>query len=173
MNTDARARAGLVYMAQDMRVFPDLTVRENCLAAQRAVGSDIPFREVLDEIPELEEHLDRKAGKLSGGQQQLLGFARSLLMNSRFFMPAEPTEGLMPRLVLRIGEIVRSLKKRSITVLIVEQNVQLGMAVCDQIYFLEKGRIIDKGTPAEISDRQLLDRYLGVARSQTATGATT
>lgn len=165
MTTDQRARAGLVYMAQDTRVFPDLTVRENCLAAQKAVSSDMSFESVLSEIPELREHLDRRAGKLSGGQQQLVGFARSLLMNSRFFMLDEPTEGLMPLLVSRIGEIVRSLKKKSITVLIVEQNVQLGMSVCDQIYFLEKGRIVDKASPSQITERQLLDRYLSASHS--------
>lgn len=161
-SSDARARAGIVYMAQDMRVFPELTVRENCIAARNAVGSKTPFDEVIQSIPELIPHLDRKAGRLSGGQQQLVGFARSLLMGSDLFMLDEPTEGLMPLLVTRIGEIVRSLKSKEITVLLVEQNVQLGMAICDQIFFLEKGRIIDQAKPSEIKERRLLEKHLGV-----------
>jgi ABC-type branched-subunit amino acid transport system ATPase component len=163
LTADARTRAGIVYMSQDLRVFPDLTVRENCMAAREAVQSSISFDDVLGHIPELTPHLDRPAGKLSGGQQQLVGFARSLLMGSDLFMLDEPTEGLMPLLVKRVGEIVRSLKQRSITVLLVEQNVQLGMSVCDHIYFLEKGRIIDQATPSEIQAKHLIERYLGVS----------
>ena len=163
LTSDARTRAGIVYMSQDLRVFPDLTVRENCMAAREAVRSRISFDDVLGHIPELMPHLDRPAGKLSGGQQQLVGFARSLLMGSDLFMLDEPTEGLMPLLVTRVGDIVRSLKQRAITVLLVEQNVQLGMSVCDHIYFLEKGRIIDQATPSEIQARNLSERYLGVS----------
>ena len=163
LTTDARARAGIIYMSQDMRVFPELTVRENCLAARSAVGSNISFEEVIRSIPELIPHLDRPAGKLSGGQQQLVGFARSLIMGSEFFMLDEPTEGLMPLLVSRVGGIVRSLKERSITVLLVEQNVQFGLSVCDQIYFLEKGRIVAHATPTEIKEKKLVERYLGVS----------
>ena len=163
MTADARTRAGIVYMSQDLRVFPDLTVRENCMAAREAVRSNISFDDVLKHIPELTRHLDRPAGKLSGGQQQLVGFARSLLMGSDLFMLDEPTEGLMPLLVSRVGEIVRTLKQRAITVLLVEQNVQLGMSICDHIYFLEKGRIVDQATPSEIRSRHLLERYLGVS----------
>lgn len=163
LTADARTRAGIVYMSQDLRVFPDLTVRENCMAAREAVRSDISFDEVLSQIPELTRHLDRPAGKLSGGQQQLVGFARSLLMGSELFMLDEPTEGLMPILVARVGEIVRSLKQRAITVLLVEQNVQLGMSICDHIYFLEKGRIVDQATPSEIQTKHLIERYLGVS----------
>lgn len=167
VSTDTRARSGIVYMTQDMRVFPDLTVRENCLAAQKAavVPPKVTFDAVIDMIPELKEHVDRPAGKLSGGQQQLASFARSMLMNSRFFMLDEPTEGLMPKLVSRIGEIVRSLKQSATTVLLVEQNVQLGMSVCDHIYFLEKGKIIDQATPAVAGEKNLIDRYLGVVAS--------
>jgi len=163
LSADARTRAGIVYMSQDLRVFPDLSVRENCVAAREAVRSNVSFDEVIGQIPELIPHLDRPAGKLSGGQQQLVGFARSLLMGSNLFMLDEPTEGLMPLLVSRVGEIVRSLKHRAITVLLVEQNVQLGMGICDHIYFLEKGRIVDQATPPEVRAKHLLERYLGVS----------
>lgn len=161
--TDARARAGLALMSQDMRVFPELTVEENCRAAASTVRDPMPLSDVLNTIPELKEHWRRPAGRLSGGQQQLVAIARNLTVRCRVLMLDEPTEGLMPSIVTRIGEIVRALAARDVAVLLVEQNVELTFAVCTHLHILEKGRFVAEGTPDEIASGGLLERYLGVS----------
>ena len=160
--SDARARGGIAYMSQEMRVFPDLSVEENVRVAANAVASPLPLDEIVSMIPELKGLLDRPAGRLSGGQQQLVALSRSLAMNCRLILMDEPTEGLMPRLVQRIGEIIRSLAARSVAVLLVEQNVKLGLAVCQHIYILEKGRVAAHGVPEALLRDRLLDRHLGL-----------
>ena len=98
------------------------------------------MEEVLALIGELRDHLNRPAGRLSGGQQQLVALARCMTLNCRMLMMDEPTEGVMPQLVDRIGEIIRTMaRERGTSVLLVEQNVQLGMAACTRACFIEKG----------------------------------
>jgi ABC-type branched-subunit amino acid transport system ATPase component len=160
--TDARARKGIAYMAQDVRVFPELTVEENCRVAANAVPEPRPLDEILTAIPELKNLLQRPAGRLSGGEQQLAALARSLTMNCRTLLMDEPTEGIMPRLVDRIGEIILSLAEASVTVLLVEQNVHLGLSICSSIHILEKGRIVARGSPDSMVRDGVLERYLGV-----------
>lgn len=160
---DARARAGLALMSQDMRVFPELTVEENCRAAAATVREPLPLEQVLEVIPELKPHWRRAAGRLSGGQQQLVAIARNLTVRCRVLMLDEPTEGLMPSIVTRIGEIVRRLAESQVAVLLVEQNVELTFAISTRIHILEKGRFVAEGTPQEIVSGGLLERYLGVS----------
>lgn len=160
---DARARAGLALMSQDMRVFPELTVEENCRAAAATVREPLPLEQVLEVIPELKPHWRRAAGRLSGGQQQLVAIARNLTVRCRVLMLDEPTEGLMPSIVTRIGEIVRRLAETQVAVLLVEQNVELTFAISTRIHILEKGRFVAEGTPQEIVSGGLLERYLGVS----------
>jgi branched-chain amino acid transport system ATP-binding protein len=170
LGTDERARAGIAWMTQDMRVFPELSVAENCRVAASAVPSPTPIEDVLTVIPELRDHLHRPAGRLSGGQQQLVALARSLTLNCQVLMLDEPTEGLMPRLVTRIGEIIQSLAARSVSVLVVEQNVALGLAVCKDIYILEKGSIVARGSPETMVADRLLERFLSIrSRSERIT----
>lgn len=163
LSADARARAGIAFMSQEMRVFPELTIEENCTVVANAVASPRPLEDVLAMIPELKEHLRRPAGRLSGGQQQLVALARCLTMDSPMLLMDEPTEGLMPTLVQRIGQIIRSMAAdKSVTVLLVEQNVNLGLSSCKGIYFIEKGRIVARGTPDSVVKDGMLERYLGV-----------
>lgn len=162
MPTDARARAGLTLMSQDMRVFPELSVEDNCRTAALTVNDPMSFDEVLSIIPELGDHARRPAGRLSGGQQQLVAIARSLTVRCKVLMLDEPTEGLMPSIVHRIGEIVRSLAERSVAVLLVEQNVDLTLSTCTHLHFLEKGRIVAEGAPDKVRSEGMLERYLGV-----------
>lgn len=163
--SDARARAGIAYMSQDLRVFPELSVEENLRVAANAVATPIPLTEVLKSIPELKELLSHAAGRLSGGQQQLVALGRSLTMNCRMVLMDEPTEGLMPLLVKRIGELIKLLAARSVAVLLVEQNVALGLSTANHVYVLEKGRIVADGAPRAIVQQGLLQRYLGVGGS--------
>lgn len=162
LSADAIARLGVAYMPQDVRVFPTLTVRDNIRVAAYAMGKPKPLDEVVATLPELRPLLGRTAGTLSGGQQQIVGIGRSLAMHCRVLLMDEPTEGLMPVLVERVGGIVRQLAEEGIAVVLVEQNVHLARQVCDRFYVLEKGRITAEGGRAELQDESKLDRYLGV-----------
>lgn len=163
LTADARARSGIAFVSQEMRVFPELTVAENCRVAANVVAAPRPLDEVINAIPELKEHLSRPAGRLSGGQQQLVALARCLTMDSRMVMMDEPTEGLMPTLVHRIGQIIRAFAgDRLVTVLLVEQNVSLGLTACESVYFMEKGRIVANAEPQVAVREGMLERYLGV-----------
>lgn len=162
LTTDALARAGVAYMSQDMRVFPELTIEENCRVAANAVLKPRPIEEVLEILPELKEMLKRPAGRLSGGQQQLVALARSMTMNCRVLLMDEPTEGLMPKLVERIGRLIRSLAEQAVSVLLVEQNVALSLASCNSLYLMEKGRIVGSGTVEQVVRAGLLERHLGI-----------
>ncbi len=160
---DARARAGIAYMSQEHRVFPELSVAENIKVAAAAVPAPRPLDEVLALIGEIRDHLRRPAGRLSGGQQQLVALARCMTMNVRMLMMDEPTEGVMPQMVDRIGEIIRALAhERSVSVLLVEQNLGLSFSVCTELCFLEKGKIVGGGTPSAVSADGSLERILGV-----------
>jgi branched-chain amino acid transport system ATP-binding protein len=161
--SDARARRGIAYMSQEHRVFPGLSVAENIKVAAASVADPRPLEEVLSLISEIRDHLDRPAGRLSGGQQQLVALARCMTMNVRMLMMDEPTEGVMPQLVDRIGEIITSLaKQRGVSVLLVEQNLKLSLDTCTFIFFLEKGRVAGCGTPADVTSDGSIERVLGV-----------
>lgn len=162
MTTDAIARLGVAYMPQDVRVFPLLTVRENISVAANAVARPKPLGEILAMIPELEPMLGRAAGTLSGGQKQLVGIARSLSMRCRLLLMDEPTEGLMPRLVAEVGNIVRRLAAEGVCVVLVEQNIGLVTGICDRAYIMEKGQMKWHGKASEVVPAGVLDRYMGV-----------
>lgn len=163
LSTDELARAGIAYMSQDMRVFPELTVEENCLVAANAVTKSRPMEEILEILPELKVMLKRPAGRLSGGQQQLVALARSMTMNCRVLLMDEPTEGLMPKLVERIGRLIRSLAEQAVSVLLVEQNIALSLASCNHLYIMEKGRIAGSGTVEQMVSVGILERHLGIS----------
>lgn len=161
--TDARARAGIAYMSQDSRVFPELSVADNIAVAAASVKTPRPLPEVLALIGEIRDHLHRPAGRLSGGQQQLVALARCMTMNARMLMMDEPTEGVMPQLVERIGQIIQALAhERGVSVLLVEQNLGLSLSACKTVRLIEKGRIVGGGTPAAVASDGSLQRVLGV-----------
>ncbi len=162
LSTDALARAGIAYMSQDMRVFPDLSIEENCRVAANGMPKPRPMEEVLEILPELKDMLKRPAGRLSGGQQQLVALARSMTMNCRVLLMDEPTEGLMPKLVERIGRLIRSLAQQAVSVLLVEQNVALSLASCNSLYVMEKGRIVGSGSVDQVAQAGLLELHLGI-----------
>ncbi len=161
---DAIARLGVGYVPQGRKVFPRLTVAENLRVAASAVPGARAVDEVLAEFPALRDHLDRPAGALSGGQQQVLALARSLVMNCRLLLLDEPTDGLMPKLVGEIGTLIPALAARGVAVLLVEQNLDLALAVSHRISIMEKGRICYAGVPDELRHQPaILERHLGVA----------
>jgi branched-chain amino acid transport system ATP-binding protein len=170
----AIAQAGIAIVPQGRRIFPSLSVRENLLLptsvlARRSAPAGEPgrrwdFAAVLAEIPQLAERIDHPGGALSGGEQQMLAIGRALMANPELILMDEPSEGLSPRLVLQVQEIMRRLRERGHAILLVEQNLGLALAVADDAYVLSSGRIVFHGTPAELAGAtQVLDQHLGVA----------
>jgi ABC-type branched-subunit amino acid transport system ATPase component len=163
VSADHRARSGLGYMPQGLRVFRDLTVEENYRVAAYSVPKARDLDEIVAMVPELKGLLFRPAGRLSGGQQQLVSLMRSLATNCRFLMMDEPTEGLMPAMVERIAEVTKRLASSGYGVLLVEQSLLLGEAVCDRIHLMEKGRIVHSGSFGELSSSGAIAETLGLA----------
>jgi len=161
-STAARVRKGIGLMPQGIRVFSGLSVRENYKVAASAASQPVPLNRILDVIPEVEPLLDRPAGRLSGGQQQLVSLMRSLAGNCKILLMDEPTEGLMPRMVERIAEVIRSLKERNIGVLLVEQNLKLVEAVCDRLYIMEKGTLAAHGSFGTLKAVGAIEKLIGV-----------
>jgi branched-chain amino acid transport system ATP-binding protein len=124
---------------------------------------------VLREFPQLAERITHLGGALSGGEQQMLAVGRALMANPELILMDEPSEGLAPRLVQHVDEIMQRLKAGQQSVLLVEQNLALAMAVADEIHVLSSGRFVFHGTPAELAAASdVLDQHLGVAATRLA-----
>jgi ABC-type branched-subunit amino acid transport system ATPase component len=162
MRANERAQAGVGLMPQGVRVFRELTVAENYHVAANSVRSPRPLDDILKLIPEIGPLLKQQAGRLSGGQQQLVSLARTLATNCKILMMDEPTEGLMPTMVGRIGEVAQAMAQQGMGVLLVEQNLQLGAAVCHHINLMEKGNIVATGTYDTLKETGALGRALGI-----------
>jgi branched-chain amino acid transport system ATP-binding protein len=119
---------------------------------------------VLAEFPQLAERLTNMGGQLSGGEQQMLAIGRALMANPTLILMDEPSEGLSPRLVQQVEEIMRGLRASGHAILLVEQNLALAMSVADRIHIISSGRFVFGGTPAELSaNASVLDNHVGVA----------
>jgi branched-chain amino acid transport system ATP-binding protein len=160
------ARRGLALVPQGRRIFAPLTVRENLLlAARRSDGADDwTLDRVFELFPRLRERAGQAGGTLSGGEQQMLALGRALLTNGRVLLLDEPSEGLAPQIVHEIGRILGRLKAERLSILLVEQNYHLALAIADRVYVMSKGQIVWEGTPAALeSSEDVKHRYLGVA----------
>lgn len=135
------ARAGVGYVPEDRRVFADLTVEENLEVAERG-GSPWNRAAVYDLFPALHEFSKRRGGLLSGGQQQMLTIARTLVGNPRLLLIDEPTEGLSPIVVGALEEMIRGLKAKGQTMLMAAQDLRFSLSVADAVYVLDRGRVI-------------------------------
>lgn len=142
---DAVARAGIGLVPQGRRVFATLTVAEHLTIAGRRRPGPWTRQRVLDLLPHLGARLRHRGDQLSGGEQQALAIARALLTNPRLLLLDEPSDGLAPALVARVGEVVRELAGSGIGVLLVEQDVRLAYAVADRVAVMAKGRIVADG----------------------------
>jgi branched-chain amino acid transport system ATP-binding protein len=160
------ARAGIGYVPQDRRVFPDLTVRENLEVGRRPGRSgDLPWtlERVEALFPMLGTLAGRRGGSLSGGEQQMLTLARTLMGNPRVLLLDEPSEGLAPVVVRAMIEQLHQLKAGGMTILLSEQNVHFTKEVSDRAYILEKGSIQREGSIREVlEDRSIFERYLAL-----------
>ena len=155
------ARAGLGYVPEDRRIFTDLTVMEN-LDVGRQQGGWSPER-VFALFPNLAETRRRPAGRISGGEQQMLAIARCLMGNPLCVLLDEPSEGLAPLIVEQLAAAIRVLKVSGVGVLLSEQNLRLATAVADRAYVIEKGRIRYAGSMASLAgDESVRSRYLAL-----------
>jgi len=152
------ARAGIGFVPEDRRIFADLTVWENLDVAQRS-GSWTAER-VFDLFPKLRELTGRNGGFLSGGEQQMLTIARTLMGNPTLLLLDEPSEGLAPLVVDHLGEQIARLKSEGLTILLAEQNVEFALRLADRVYVLEKGAVRFSGSAAALRDDNALRHEL-------------
>ena len=165
---DRLARMGIGYVPEDRRIFPLLTVTENLrIGLQRRGVTEARKRQLLDKVhhsfPVLAERRNQAGGTLSGGEQQMLAIARAMMLEPRIILLDEPTEGLMPRMVSHIQQIIDTLHSEGVAILLVEQNVPLTLQVSKRIYLMEKGAVRHHAAAAElqVSDA-VIHQYLGV-----------
>ena len=157
---------GLIQVPEGRKLFPDLTVRENLLLGAYRRGrseAEETFDEVFDLFPLLRERAGQTAGTLSGGEQQMLAIGRALMAKPRLLMLDEPSLGLAPMLVADIFEVVRDLRRRGLTVMLVEQNAVHALQLSDRGYVLENGNVVLEGTGEELlGDDRVRSAYLGL-----------
>ena len=172
----AIAQAGIAIVPQGRRIFRSLSVRENLMlptsvlarSSRASNGKETERRwdldAVLNEFPQLAERMNYMGSSLSGGEQQMLAIGRALMANPELILMDEPSEGLSPRLVLQVREIMRRLRTLGHAILLVEQNLELALSVADEVYVLSSGRFVFQGTPAALAqETAILDQHLGVA----------
>jgi branched-chain amino acid transport system ATP-binding protein len=158
---------GIVHVPEGRRLFPAMVVEENLLmgalngeAKEKRTST---IEEVYELFPRLRERKNQIAGTLSGGEQQMLAVGRGLMSLPRFMMFDEPSLGLAPILVQEIFDIIKKINEKKVTVLLVEQNVNQTLALCDRAYALENGRIVMEGTGTELLDNQKFKEcFLGI-----------
>jgi branched-chain amino acid transport system ATP-binding protein len=154
---------GLGLVPQGRRVFPTLSVRENLAVALKDSKGPWTLDRVMELFPRLRERAENRAGKLSGGEQQMLAIARALVTNPELLLMDEPTEGLAPLLVREVGRVIERLKTEGLSILLVEQNLPLALRIADHIHVLSRGQIVYSGAPAALGeDREVKARYLGL-----------
>jgi branched-chain amino acid transport system ATP-binding protein len=160
------SRAGIGFAPEDRRIFTDLTVAENLEVGRRPPRADAPtwtVQRLFALFPNLRDMPDRPGGRMSGGEQQMLTVARTLMGNPRLVLLDEPSEGVAPLIVEQMAALIVELKKQGLAVLLSEQNVPFAAAVCDRVYVLEKGQVRFAGTMDELNaDEAVRRQYLTV-----------
>jgi branched-chain amino acid transport system ATP-binding protein len=160
------AELGLGYVPEDRRIFTDLTVMENLEVGRQAARAGAPAwtpERLFKLFPNLAEMTDRPGGRTSGGEQQMLTIARTLMGNPSCILLDEPSEGLAPVIVDQMATAIRELKAEGLSVLLSEQNLHFATEVSDRAYIIEKGRIRFSGTMAELAaNEDVRTQYLAV-----------
>jgi branched-chain amino acid transport system ATP-binding protein len=157
------ARAGIGYVPEERGIFASLNVEENLMLPPKVAEGGMLIDQIYTLFPNLKERRTSQGTKLSGGEQQMLAIARVLRTGATLLLLDEPTEGLAPVIVERIGQVLRVLKRSGMTLLLVEQNFAFAQAVADRFVVMEHGRIVDRFDADELAGRKsALQNYLGV-----------
>lgn len=165
--THAIIQRGISYVPEERRIIPGLTVRENLKLALLKSKNRDREPEMIDRVaqyfPILKERLSQHGTSLSGGEQQMLAIARGLITDPEIMLVDEPTEGLMPLLVEMIAKIIQNINQIGVTVLLVEQNVEMALSISHRAYVIDEGRIQTSGTAKDIlANEDIQRRYLTV-----------
>jgi len=161
--SDVIARQGIAYCPEERGIFSSLNVEENMLLPPQVKAGGMSLTEIYQLFPNLLERRRSQGTKLSGGEQQMLAIGRILRTGANLLLLDEPTEGLAPVIVQRIGEVIRTLKSRGFTILLVEQNFHFAATVADRHYVMEDGRVADMMSAADVAGNiGKLQAYLGV-----------
>ncbi|MCA2406993.1 ABC transporter ATP-binding protein (plasmid) [Rhizobium leguminosarum bv. viciae 248] len=157
------AHRGVGFVPEERGIFSTLTVSENLLLPPVVAGGGMTLDEIYELFPNLYERRGSPGTKLSGGEQQMLAIARILRTGVRLLILDEPTEGLAPVIVQRIGEVLKTLKERGMTILLVEQNFRFASRIADRFYLMDHGQMVSEFPVGELPQRMdTLHKVLGV-----------
>ncbi len=165
--THAIAKLGIGYVPEDRRIFPTLTLHENLLMGikpgQKGNGDGWTMDKVYNYFPALQARERQKGGHLSGGEQQMLTIARTLMGNPEVLLIDEPTEGLAPKIVETVEQVIQDIHQDGVPILLVEQNMRVGLRLAGRIYVISKGKIVFQGTGQELKEaHEVRQKYLEV-----------
>jgi branched-chain amino acid transport system ATP-binding protein len=154
LRPDQVAHCGIGYVPEDRQIFPTLTVRQNLELGLKRSGKfgRWNFEDVFRLFPNLKARQDTSAGVLSGGEQQMLTMCRTLMGDPDLMLIDEPTEGLAPKLVEQVGELLAEIARRGVSVLLVEQKLAIALKISSRLYVMGHGRIVFEGTPDDLGE---------------------
>ena len=156
------SRSGIALVPETRGIFSYLSAGENLSIAERK-GSRWQMAAVLERFPSLKQRLGNKGHQLSGGEQQMLALARALLTGPELLLLDEPSQGLAPMVVSSVMSTIRELKAERVSMLLIEQNAEMALALADRVYVIDHGTVVFKGTPERLrGDAQVTATYLGV-----------
>jgi branched-chain amino acid transport system ATP-binding protein len=157
------ARLGVGYCPEERGIFSSLTAEENLMLPPKLTSEGMSLEEVYATFPNLKERRHSQGTRLSGGEQQMLAMARILRAGARLLLLDEVSEGLAPVIVQKLGQVIRGLKERGFTILLVEQNFRFASRLADRLYVVERGRIVAEVARHEMAGKQaMLEELLGV-----------
>ena len=164
----ARARRGIGYVPQGREIFPRLSTLDNLRMGAREGGEET-VAAVLEDLPRLKPLLDRPGGALSGGEQQILAIARCLCGRPRLILLDEPTEGIQPSIIDQLEEILGGLRaSRSLTIVVVEQNLDFVATLADRVLIIQKGAIVRELSPEGLRDPAIIEAFVGMPDARAA-----
>ncbi|HTU69806.1 MAG TPA: ABC transporter ATP-binding protein [Candidatus Baltobacteraceae bacterium] len=163
------ARMGVGYVPEGRRMFAALSVLENLQLAENGRAGEWSIPRVLDHLPKLKELVHRKAGRLSGGEQEMLAIGRALVANPQLMLVDEASQGLAPLIVEDVYRILAELKARGVAIVLVEQNALLALKIADRAYVIDAGRVVYQGGASELlQDRNRIADLMGLTAAELA-----
>ncbi len=157
------ARLGVGYVPEGRRMFKDLTTVENLQLAENGRVGEWTIARVMEHLPRLSDLRSRKAGRLSGGEQEMLAIGRALVTNPVLLLVDEPSQGLGPLIVEELYRILETMRGRGVSILLVEQNALLALKIADRAYVMDEGRIVYAGNAEQLrGDRERIRTLMGL-----------